>query len=115
MLVLLTESTYSQHLSHKAESAKQAASLAIQSQAGEEVDDSLRSRGAPRIHLVGIDEKALMDTGSNVTTISEELFRSQFRDRIYLYPTCLYFRLRSVNSEELPMFGYLVDDLTVRG
>ena len=65
------------------------------------------------ISLVGVEVDALMDTGSNVTTISEEMFRCHFQDRLHLHPNDMYFRLRGVNGEELPMVGYLVADLTV--
>ena len=65
------------------------------------------------IKLTGIQVEAMMDTGSNVTTISEDLFVEQFRERLCLCPNDMFFKLRGVSGEELPMLGYVIADLEV--
>lgn len=66
------------------------------------------------VQAEGTTLKGLLDTGSQVTLMSESLFNAHFTDS-KLGRTPTLFRLRAANGLEIPYIGYAVLDFEVEG
>ena len=64
------------------------------------------------VRIEGKEALALVDTGSEVTTVSQAYF-DQNRDHFTLRPKPAWFRMVAANTQSIPYSGYLVVDVTV--
>ena len=64
------------------------------------------------VRIEGKEALALVDTGSEVTTVSQAYF-DQNRDHFTLRPKLAWFRMVAANTQSIPYSGYLVVDVTV--
>ena len=64
------------------------------------------------VRIEGKEALALVDTGSEVTTVSQGYF-DQNRDHFTLRPKPAWFRMVAANTQSIPYSGYLVVDVTV--
>ena len=68
------------------------------------------------VRLGGIDVSCLLDSGSEVSTITEEFFNEHFRPQgKTLLPTGDWLRLTAANGLEIPYVGYLELDVEALG
>ena len=59
--------------------------------------------------------EALLDTGSQVTTLSESFFNQNLRDTLHLNASSTWLTLTAANGLEIPKLGYLVTTVEVDG
>ena len=64
------------------------------------------------VRIDGKEALALVDTGSEVTTVSQAYF-DQNRDHFPLRPKSAWFRMVAANTQSVPYSGYLVVDVIV--
>lgn len=68
------------------------------------------------VRLGGIDVPCLLDSGSEVSTITEELFNKHFRPQgKTLLPTGEWLKLTAANGLEIPYVGYIELDVEALG
>ena len=68
------------------------------------------------VRLGGVDVPCLLDSGSEVSTITEEFFNEHFRPQgKMLLPTGDWLRLTAANGLEIPYVGYLELDVEALG
>jgi len=68
------------------------------------------------VRLGGVDVPCLLDSGSEVSTITEEFFNEHFRPQgKTLLPTGDWLRLTEANGLEIPYVGYLEPDVEALG
>ena len=68
------------------------------------------------VRLGGVDVPCLLDSGSEVSTITEEFFNEHFRPKgKTLLPTVDWLRLTAANGLEIPYVGYLELDVEALG
>ena len=68
------------------------------------------------VRLVGVDLPCLLDSGSEVSTITEEFFNDHFRPQgKTLLPTGHWLNLTAANGLAIPYVGYLELDVEALG
>ncbi|KAK0134254.1 Retrovirus-related Pol polyprotein from transposon opus [Merluccius polli] len=65
------------------------------------------------VAIQGISVPCLLDTGSMVTTVTEELFHRHFHSLSDQLQHCRWLQLRAANGLEVPYLGYLEVDIHV--
>lgn len=72
---------------------------------------------SPIVEVVmqGVSVPCLLDTGSMVTTITEELFHKSFQSLSDQLQQCRWLQLKAANGLEVPYLGYLEVDVHVLG
>ena len=70
---------------------------------------------SPKINVSigGVAASAIVDTGSQVTTVTEGFFRQHLSNRLEVEPHHAYFRLTAANGLPIPLLGYLVTSVVV--
>ena len=63
--------------------------------------------------ISGIKVKAVYDTGSQVSIVSEKLYREKFRG--VELKTGTWYRLTAADGLDIPLLGYLVTEVVVGG
>ena len=66
------------------------------------------------IQIDGVEVEATVDTGSQVTTLSETWFRRHLAMRKMASPSVRWLRLSAANGQTIDSVGYLSADITVR-
>ncbi|XP_059189929.1 uncharacterized protein LOC131972165 isoform X2 [Centropristis striata] len=68
-----------------------------------------------QLTMNGINVPSLLDTGSNVTTLTKSFFLSQFHSDQPKINTCKWLNLSAANGFAIPYLGYVEVDVTVLG
>ena len=68
-----------------------------------------------QLTMNGIDVPSLLDTGSNVTTLTKSFFMSHFHSDQPKINTCKWLNLSAANGLAIPYLGYAEMDVTVLG
>ncbi len=63
----------------------------------------------------GMDVPSLLDTGSNVTTLTKSFFMSHFHSDQPKINTCKWLNLSAANGLAIPYLGYVEVNVTVLG
>lgn len=67
------------------------------------------------IVLQGITISCLLDTGSMVTTLTENFFYTHFQSSLGQLQPCRWLQLRAANGLKIPYLGYLEVDIDILG